>query len=274
MHKQWLVDPIEKHAHGFLFFSACEQDRGPQGLPKAPFFKSPLNGVGPPGTSKDNCFSSSLWMGLGHRCLGCSWGLPNDVLRSRFAGLRGLRPRFFFFMALVLGCLCTDGCLGCSSAFCWPVWQANRATVEAPHGPALPWLYKASPHTQAGPQRPQKNSTWVCFVMAVAGRPAHSGRPKEPPESFHMGLLCHGLIREPRTQAGPRSPQRGSTWVCFAMALQGRRTHQGAYKVIRKGVSLEVPGGPNHAKGNSKKGVLESPRRPKPCQGQFEKGRL
>ena len=177
-------------------------------------------------------------------------------------------------MALVLGCLCTDGCLGCSSAFCWPVWQANRATVEAPHGPALPWLYKASPHTQAGPQRPQKNSTWVCFVMAVAGRPAHSGRPKEPPESFHMGLLCHGLIREPRTQAGPRSPQRGSTWVCFAMALQGRRTHQGAYKVIRKGVSLEVPGGPNHAKGYSKKGVLESPRRPKPCQRQFEKGRL
>ena len=78
------------------FFSACEQDGGPQGLPKAPFFKSLLNGVGPPGTSKDNCFSSSLWMGLGHRCLGCSWGLPNDVLRSRFAGLRGLRPRLFF----------------------------------------------------------------------------------------------------------------------------------------------------------------------------------
>ena len=27
-----------------------------------------------------------------------------------------------FSMTLVLGCLCTDGCLGCSSAYWWPMW--------------------------------------------------------------------------------------------------------------------------------------------------------
>ena len=116
---------------------------------------------------------------------------------------------------------------------------------------------KASPHMQAGPQRPQRSSTWVCFVMAVAGRPAHPGRPKEPPESLHMGLLCHGAIRQPHTQAGPHSPQRGSIWACFVMALQGRgtpRSRQG----YSKGVSLGVPGGPNHAQGNWK-GCLWKP---------------
>ena len=33
-------------------------------------------------------------------------------------------------------------------------------------------------------------------------------------------------------------------------------------KAIRKRASLKAPGGPNHAKGNSKKGVFESPSRP------------
>ena len=120
---------------------------------------------------------------------------------------------------------------------------------------------KASPHTRAGPQRPQRSSTWVCFAMAVAGRPAHPGRPKEPPESLHMGLLCHCFIRQPHTQAGPHSPQRGSTWVCFAMALQGRRTHQGADKVIRKEClwkALAVQTMPKVIR----KGVFGSPWRP------------
>lgn len=33
-------------------------------------------------------------------------------------------------------------------------------------------------------------------------------------------------------------------------------------RAIRKRASLKAPGGPNHAKGNSKKGVFESPSRP------------
>ena len=151
-----------------------------------------------------------------------------------------------FLMALVLGCLCTDGCLGCSSAFWWSVWQASRATKEAPHGPGLPWLWQ--------------------------GKPTHAGRPTEAAEKLHMGLLCHGCSRKacaPRqAQRTTREPPHGSSlpWCHKATTHPGRPTQPP--ERLHMGMLCDGSARQGHTKEQTRlfeRSVFGSPWRSKPC---------
>ena len=51
-----------------------------------------------------------------HGCCRTMFFIPASLAYGAFG------PDIFFSMTLVLGCLCTDGCLGCSSAYWWPMW--------------------------------------------------------------------------------------------------------------------------------------------------------
>ena len=51
-----------------------------------------------------------------HGCCRTMFFIPASLAYGAFG------PDMFFSMTLVLGCLCTDGCLGCSSAYWWPMW--------------------------------------------------------------------------------------------------------------------------------------------------------
>ena len=103
--------------------------------------------------------------------LGCSWVLSNDVLHSRFAGLRGLRPRHFFSMTLVLGCLCTDGCLGCSSAYWWPMW-GRQGLPKTPFPLAFGMVWTAR-DSQRHPFRIAFSAPW-CAPALQSHRKAYA----------------------------------------------------------------------------------------------------
>ena len=136
-------------------------------------------------------------------------------------------------------------CHGCSRKAC-TLRQAQRTTRELPHGSSLPWSYKGT---------------------------THPGRPTQPPERLHVGLLCNGSARQAHTPRGIQGDSKrgvfGSPWrpkPCQRLLEKGclgkPPAAQTMPKAIRKRASLKAPGGPNHAKGNSKKGVFESPSRP------------
>ena len=239
-----------------------------------------MDGFGPP--------VSGLLMGVAER-------------RSSFP-LRwatGPSAPIFFLMTLVLGCLCTDGCLGCSSAFWWSVWQASRATKEAPHGPGLPWLWQGKP-THAGrpteaaeklhmgllchgcsrkvraPRQAQRTTRGpphgLGLPWLLQGKPTHAGRPTEAAEKLHMGLLCHGCSRKacaPRqAQRTTREPPHGSSlpWCHKATTHPGRPTQPP--ERLHMGMLCDGSARQGHTKEQTRlfeRSVFGSPWRSKPC---------